>query len=117
MNIPLNAASIGVMILLLVNLVTVVTGYTNLRRDAKSNKESTALVAATVLTLSNRYDTHVSNSGIHQESMSREAITLHMSLITAQLTNLTAEFKQHSIADMEIFKEIRTDLKTLTDRK
>ncbi len=117
MQIPFNAATISLIIVLISNLVLIIAGYTNLKRDAASNKDATIALAVTVNALSIKYDSHVGNSGIHQESMSREAIGLHFQAATAQIATLVKAFADHSKEDMDVFRGIQADLKILTERR
>jgi len=58
---------------------------------------------------------HAANTGIHQESMSKETISVHFASMESSIRTLSSQFEKHSTEDMEVFKEINSHLSALRE--
>ncbi len=113
----------GFSIVVITNIVGIVAIFTTLK-----NRLSflTDLFHASVLdnkaqivrceTMHQRHFDHAANTGIHQESMSKDTLTLHFSTMQSDIKTLGEQFANHSKQDMEIFNSVNENLQKIRDR-
>jgi hypothetical protein len=66
--------------------------------------------------LHERHFSHQANTGIHQESMSKDTLALHFSSIEANIRTLGEQFASHSREDMEVFRSVNENLNKIRER-
>ncbi len=123
MDLKINMEMLAFLGGLLTNLIVVVVMFTTMRnrlgflfqlfQDAL--KDSKAQVLKFDL-LHQRHFDHAANTGIHQESMSRETLAVHFQTLELATNGLATQFRSHTEEDMEVFRSISKDLQDIRDR-
>lgn len=113
----------GFSIVLVTNIVGIVALFTTTRNKLSFLtdlfKASVVEGKAQVLRcdgLHQRHFDHSANTGIHQESMSKDMLSLHFSNMQADIKTLGEQFAAHSKQDMEIFQSVNDNLQKIRDR-
>lgn len=113
----------GFAILVLTNLVLIVAAFTGIRKDVGFLKTLHAsFVEETtreIVRLDNHHQKHfdhAANTGIHQESMSKESIGLHFRGIEETVKSLGEQIRTHAEEDRGSFRDIEQDLKEISGR-
>ena len=123
MDLKINVEMLAFVGGLLTNLIVVVVIFTTMRnklaflsqlfrdalRDWKTQVEQ-------FNKLHQKHFDHAANTGIHQESMNRETLSVHFQTLEAATTGLANQFRSHTEEDMEVFRSISADLRQIRDR-
>lgn len=113
----------GFALLVISNLVVIVSVFTGIRKDVgflrtlyTQSAEHTKIEIARIDGLNEKHFAHAANTGIHQESMSKDTLTLHFSTMNASILALTEQFRAHTEEDMTVIRTIGGDLKEIRER-
>lgn len=116
-------AAIGVVLALLGNLCFFVWGYSKLTN--KVDTLVTQQIADASLrekirqecnTKHDHHYAHEANTGIHQEALSEKVTNVMFGNTADQIRTLTALIKQHTADDMEVLRDIRTEIQNLANK-
>lgn len=133
LTIPVNAATIGVLLTLIAILISVLRSHVSSSNKIQALTIQLQSLSATVIAqqetnLRERKETiercdkkheehfrHASNTGIHQEAMSKETSLVHFDSLSLQLSSLMIKFQAHTVEDMEVLRDIRSEMKSIRE--
>lgn len=113
----------GFVILVGSNLIAIVVMLTTMRNKLSYLSDLFSLAVADGKAQIIRQDAihaqhfaHAANTGIHQESMSKDTLTLHFSSMESQIKTLGEQFAMHSRDDMEVMRALKEELGRIRER-
>jgi hypothetical protein len=123
MDMGAKIALAGVLLAVLTSVVSVVAIVIGMRKDVSflrslytQSVKDTKDQVERMDKLHQRHFDHAANTGIHQESMSKETLSLHFTTMQATIQGLSQQFTRHTEEDMAIFRDINLNLKEIRNR-
>lgn len=120
MSIEAWAAVIGIVLVVAGNLVVLSMSYGGVKNEIKSMRLAQAEAVADRKEAYRNFEdlhklhfVHANKPEIHQEALSKGETLLHIQNATMQVKSLSEQIKDHAKDDMDVFKEIRDDMREI----